>query len=178
MQSFSDRSGTHWELEITAGSVRKRILARLGVDLLEPERDSEKLLLLVSSTARLMDLIWCLVESQAAAKGVSDEDAFWDRFDAEQLATGIRAAKEELDFFIRTSQPQSTVPVRLRKAAVVEELERQHVVAFLESDEVETLVSAELGQQLDRAAEQLKERLRSHASSTSWPDTSAPTSSE
>lgn len=171
MKEFSNKFGQKYKIEITAGSPRKKLLARFDFDLLEPERDAEKIFEAIRSTTKMMDLIWCLIEDQLPGKAEKNEDAFWDLFDAQQLAQAISAAREEIDFFIQTLQPNTGLPAKLRKAAKVEEVARQHLEKFLVSDEVENLLTEEFESRASRAVSDLRKSLLTNDLSTKLLDT-------
>lgn len=177
MKSFYDNKQVLYHLELTAGKGRKLLLARFDVDLLEPDRDSGKLFEIVRSTVKMMDLIWALVSSQCD-QSVTTEDDFWDRFTPELLAKAIQAMREEIDFFIQTVQPQADVRLKLQKAAKVEELSRQKVAEYLESQELDGMLSGEIDAVLGNVTAQLRDRFRSHSSSLSSPALLGPTLTE
>lgn len=99
MRSFKDTTGRLWTLEIHVAAVR-RIKGLVAVDLMALVEDGCKpLAALTSDPCKLVDVLWCLVQPQAQAAGVSDED-FGRALGGDALYDATEAFTEELfDFF-------------------------------------------------------------------------------
>lgn len=124
MHSFRDSRGQDWLLEITVSSVR-RVRALAALDLLGLVKDGfAPLGELVSDPVRLADILWALVQPQAAACGVSDED-FGRGLAGDALAEAAEAFVEELVDFFPDAKARQSLKKALAKgrqaAALVQE---------------------------------------------------------
>ena len=72
MTTFADTTGRPWVLSITTAHFRAA-RERVGVDLNEYAADPTKLFVLFDDLPRFCDLLYLLVEPQARALGVTDE---------------------------------------------------------------------------------------------------------
>ena len=97
MKTFRDNAGREWAIEVTVAAV-KRVRSLIQVDLLEAA-DGKLLEKLASDPVLLCDVVFCLVQPEAKAKGISDED-FGRGLAGEAIERATSAFLEELvDFF-------------------------------------------------------------------------------
>jgi len=97
MKTFRDNAGREWAIEVTVAAV-KRVRSLIQVDLLEAA-DGKLLEKLASDPVLLCDVVFCLVQPEAKARGISDED-FGRGLAGEAIERATAAFLEELvDFF-------------------------------------------------------------------------------
>lgn len=100
MRTFADKTGREWQLSVTIGDAR-RVQTMLDVNLLDiTVGDPPLLTRLATDIILLVDVIWALVQPQAAAAGITDEQF------GEIMGDGLEAANDALmaelaDFFQR-----------------------------------------------------------------------------
>ena len=74
MKTFADNAARTWAINVSVSAV-KRVRDLLGVNLLEiADMKSGMLDRLVTDPCLLCDILFCLVQPEAEAKGISDED--------------------------------------------------------------------------------------------------------
>ena len=74
MKTFADNAARTWAINVSVSAV-KRVRDMLGVNLLEiADMKSGMLDRLVTDPCLLCDILFCLVQPEAEAKGISDED--------------------------------------------------------------------------------------------------------
>ncbi|HOT74011.1 MAG TPA: hypothetical protein PLX18_12705 [Anaerohalosphaeraceae bacterium] len=102
MKAFEDAKGRRWELSLTIGSA-KRVLEKLGVNLLEPEGGEPPLLTRLGADAMLLcDVLYVLCEPQAEKNAVSDID-FGESLGGDAIREAMQAFYEELIYFFQQS---------------------------------------------------------------------------
>lgn len=69
MKKFLDNENREWSLSVTVGDA-KRIKAKYGLDLLDHKAVAE----IASDPISLVNALWAVCESQAAMRGVTEED--------------------------------------------------------------------------------------------------------
>jgi hypothetical protein len=101
MASFTDRKQLAWSIDLDVAAVR-RVKSTLGVDLLAvAEAESTLLARLYTDPIFLVDLLYVLVQEQAQARGISDED-FGAGLGGESIDQAAEALLQAItDFFPR-----------------------------------------------------------------------------
>ena len=133
MHSFTDTSGRVWNIAINVDAIR-RVRSHLKVNLLEAI-EGRLLEQLISDPVLLCDVLFVLVEPEATAKGVSDED-FGRSLGGDVLDQATTALLEELvDFF--PSGRRAVFRKALEKLKTLEQLALATATERLESDELE-----------------------------------------
>ncbi len=99
MRQFKDSKGRSWDIAINVASI-KRVRGLMGLDLAGLFGDEFKPLAeLLGDPCKFVDVLWVLVEPQAKAIAVSDEQ-FGESLGGESLMNAADAFCEELaDFF-------------------------------------------------------------------------------
>ena len=105
MQIFKDRDGREWQVVLNVFQM-KRVRAALGVDLInviELDKDGQVRVDMIDKIANdpclLVDILWVLVEEQAKAINVTDEQ-FGAALAGESIENASKAFLDELvDFF-------------------------------------------------------------------------------
>ncbi|MGE4157704.1 MAG: hypothetical protein AB7F75_01250 [Planctomycetota bacterium] len=116
MRPFTDSRQRKWEIAINVATI-KRVRALTGKDLLAIA-DGDLLQTLVGDPVLLADILWVLVQPQAQAQGVSDED-FGSALAGDAIEAATAAFLEELvDFF-----PQSRRQLLQRALKALRDLE-------------------------------------------------------
>ena len=97
MASFKDKAGREWVIDITKGDVRR--LTKLGIPFGELLGDFKRLANEVLTSPEQFDrVLWCLIESQAKAAGVSKDD-FDDSWNGDtEEAAGLAFVDSVMDF--------------------------------------------------------------------------------
>ena len=107
--TFRDMAGREWRVRLTLGvltAVRKATGVSLGDVMQKPDRLAE---FLCDDPVRFGQVVWCCVEADAAARGVTADD-FYAAFDGSTLeAAGEAVLVAVVDFF-----PRSAVGRRIR----------------------------------------------------------------
>jgi len=123
MRTFADSAGRQWKVELTLGAA-KRIQALTGVNLLELDRGDPPLLTRLGLDVMLLcDVIFAVLEPQAEAAGVSDEQ-FGEALGGEAILAARTAFFEELaDFFRRLGRADlaRAIPAQEKLLAVAVE---------------------------------------------------------
>ena len=150
MQSFQDRHGRQWQIDLTIGAVARVKKSSGGkFDLLNPSAtvDGKELFaLLDDDLATVYEVLWHIVEPQAERLGVT-ADAFGDGLAADViLAAQSVLFSEWLDFFRLLQRPDAAKALELMRAA---KLKLMRAVAK-RTDQIDT---ATLLAQLDRKIE-------------------------
>jgi hypothetical protein len=97
MKTFTDNACRSWSININIGSI-KRVRSTLDVNLLDAI-DGKLIERLVTDPILLCDAIYVLCESEAAARGITDEQ-FGQAMAGDAIESATSALLEELvDFF-------------------------------------------------------------------------------
>jgi hypothetical protein len=110
MRSFIDNAGRTWTLQINVAAI-KRVRGLVGVDLYKLIDDGmEPLAKLVADPVDFVDVLYCLVKTEAEAKQITDEQ-FGQSLAGDSINLAADAFVEELiDFF-----PEARARAALRK---------------------------------------------------------------
>jgi hypothetical protein len=100
MHTFGDKIGRPWNLEATYASYA-RVQAHTGVSLFDLATEERKSLQQLADPFVLGQVIWCMIEPQAAARGLTPEQ-FYEAFDGETLERSYNALVDEMVFFCPT----------------------------------------------------------------------------
>lgn len=104
MKTFKDSAGRSWNISITVDSI-KRVQAATGLNLCQLHEGEPPLILrLEQDVALLFDVIWQLIETQAAPMGVTQEQ-FAASIDAASVGPAATAFWEELADFFQSLRP-------------------------------------------------------------------------
>ena len=111
MHTFRDNHDKTWILQLKINRlVRETLVAELGVDLMHPIQCIEQIANMQDIPSITERAIWLICKEQAAEIGITDPEAFWERFDEELedydpatslLSKAYQALEDELLFFIR-----------------------------------------------------------------------------
>ena len=140
MHTFNDTLGRTWTVTITVDAIR-RVRALLNINL--PDAIEGKLLeRLVTDPVLLCDILFALVQPEAQAKSITDED-FGKALGGDVLDHATSALLEELvDFFPsarRTVFRKALVKLKRLEGMAIETANQR-----LESDELERKMAAAL----------------------------------
>lgn len=164
MHTFADRNGRQWQIDLTIGTVaRVRKQSGKRFDLLDPSSvvDGEKLsTVLDGDLAMVYEVLWHVIEPQAAAAGITAE-----KFGEAMAADCIVAAQTALfaawlDFFRAVQRPDlataldmmTTARTRLAKAVAAK-------MAAIDVEATRARMQAKIDQTLGRSFGGLQERL-------------------
>lgn len=115
MKTFKDSLGRDWSIHLTCGSL-KRAAGYAGFDIADIT-NGKAVAIFAGDTAGLLAVLWPLVERDAKAKGINEEQ-FGDGLRGECIDWATEALKEELlDFF--PPQRRELMSVLLRKMATL-----------------------------------------------------------
>jgi hypothetical protein len=137
MKRFIDAAGRHWAVDINVTQI-KRVRDLLKVDLFKLIDDGLRPLAeLLSDPVGLVDVVYVLIQDQAKAQGVSDED-FGRAMAGDAIQAAAEAFTEELfDFF-----PETKDRLLLRKV-LGKTREIAEVLAQENHQAIDTLIPAE-----------------------------------
>jgi len=110
MQSFTDKTGAAWDIELTVGTARK-IKSRLGIDIenavtfdtKENPQDASALEKIAKDSILLFDIIFILCENQCRERKITDEQ-FADLFNGDTIVKATDALLEEIINFSRPAR--------------------------------------------------------------------------
>jgi len=127
MHSFIDSENRVWEVSINVAAV-KRVRGLLDVDLYKLLDDGFKpLSALLADPVLVADVLFCLCQSQAERRNISDED-FGRSLAGDVITQAAETFVEELiDFF-----PDARVRASLRKAILAGKAVREKVLSHAE----------------------------------------------
>ncbi len=141
MTTFNDTQGRTWTVTINVDAIR-RVRSLLNVNLLDAV-DGNLLEQLVVDPVLLCDILFALVQPEAQAKNVSDED-FGRALGGDALDQATTALLEGLaDFF--PSGKRAVFRKALAKLKQLEALALETTSKRLESDELEQRMREQLG---------------------------------
>ncbi|MGC1272619.1 MAG: hypothetical protein WBC44_02840 [Planctomycetaceae bacterium] len=140
MHTFTDTAGRAWSVVINVDAIR-RVRARLDVNLLDAI-EGRLLERLVGDPVLLCDVLFVLVEPEAIAKQVTDEE-FGRSLGGDVLEAATTALLEELvDFF--PSGRRAVFRKALDKLQALEQMALATANERLDSDELERQMAAAL----------------------------------
>lgn len=157
MQSFRDRHGKQWEIELTVGCL-SRVKSSSGgkFNLWEPTSDcggKPLCQVLDSDLSELWELLWHVLEPAANAAGIT-ADKFGESLAAENILQARAALwREWTDFFHQLQRPDA--------AAMLEKIDKFHRIT-LEAVK-KNLQSEELSQAEIKIEQAIRTRLNSNA---------------
>ena len=118
MHAFKDAAGKDWLVEINVGAI-KRVRALVAVDLLALEDGAPPLLTrLGMDVVLLCDVVFALIEPQAKAAGVTDEQ-FGASLGGEAILHAHAAFYQELTGFFRSLQRPDLVMAIAKQAEMI-----------------------------------------------------------
>ena len=166
MHTFADRNGRQWQIDLTIGTVaRVRKESGKRFDLLDPSSlvDGAKLsTVLDEDLATVYEVLWHIVEPQAAAAGITAEK-FGEAMAADCIVSAQAALFAEwLDFFRAVQRPDlataldmmTTARARLAKAVAAK-------MATIDVEATKTAMQAKIDQTLGQSFGGLQDRLAS-----------------
>ena len=140
MHTFQDTQGRTWSVTINVDAIR-RVRSLLDINLLEAV-EGKLLERLVTDPVLLCDILFALVQPEAEAKQISDED-FGRALGGDVLDHATTALLEELvDFF--PSGKRTVFRKALEKLKKLEGIALETATKRLESDELERKMTAAL----------------------------------
>lgn len=140
MHTFQDTQGRTWSVTINVDAIR-RVRSLLDINLLDAI-EGKLLERLVTDPVLLCDILFALVQPEAEAKTVSDED-FGRALGGDVLDHATTALLEELvDFF--PSGKRTVFRKALEKLKKLEGIALETATQRLESDELERKMTAAL----------------------------------
>ena len=158
MRVFKDNAGRDWEVAVLGDAV-KRVKGALGIDLLD-SAGGQVIEQLVNDPVLLCDMVYCLCERQAEARGVSDED-FGRAMAGDAVDAACDAFLQELVCFF--PQPRRRVMEKaLEKMGQLQTRLADGMTEMIDSPEVEQAID----QQLEQIHGDLSTRLQGQPEST------------
>lgn len=117
MHAFKDAKGREWE--ITANfATYSRVKSKCDVNLTDIVEEDRKCLRQLADPFVLGDVVWCMVERQAEARGVTRDD-FGAGLDGDAWEAASRALMDEMVFFCRPSvRPMLEMTIRKTDEAI------------------------------------------------------------
>ena len=172
MQTFKDRTGQDWIVEITIGAI-KRVLALAKIDLREPAVPYGEHKIALSAaieldTLLMADVLYAVCYPQAQDRGINQE-AFYDLLGSDTMQAAHQALfREWADFFRRSGNSQMATVLEKQMAFLdrVVETTRQKWQESKAEETLDKILSSEIG----NIGTQLTDSL---ASAVSTPTTSA-----
>lgn len=107
MHTFLDNHDKTWMLHLKIDKfVRHTLVAEVGINLMHPAQCTVQLSNAMDVPAITEQVIWLMVQEQAAEIEITDPEVFWGRFDSDEvegckLLLAYQALEDELRFFIR-----------------------------------------------------------------------------
>lgn len=147
MNSFKDKNGKLWTIEVNLGTARK-VMSGCGVDLLHLiDIDAEKTDLtgldkIASDPFLLFQVIFILCEQQVRDAGIGEEE-FAELFDSDSIQAATDSLVQEVINFSQPAKRKMLTVIYKRMVAFREEQSR-HLEEILESEEFEREVSERL----------------------------------
>ena len=147
MNSFKDKNGKLWTIEVNLGTARK-VMSGCGVDLLHLiDIDAEKTDLtgldkIASDPFLLFQVIFILCEQQVRDAGIGEEE-FAELFDSDSIQAATDSLVQEVINFSQPAKRKMLTVVYKRMVAFREEQSR-HLEEILDSEEFEREVSERL----------------------------------
>jgi hypothetical protein len=119
MKAFTDSAGRAWEIALNIGTVKRLRDSQLHVDLLSlQEGDPPLLTRLATDVYLLCDVLFVLIEPQAEAAGVTDEE-FGAALGGDVILAASTAFWEELELFFRgLGRTELGTAVAVQKATI------------------------------------------------------------
>lgn len=116
MQTFTDKSGRVWRLDLSF-ALWQTIKAETSIDLLDVAMpDSQSLAKLADIRTGLIGVVlWLYVEEQAAAAGV-DRETFWKALDGTAINAASVALVRDLEDFSQSHPQMMTLRVAMEEA--------------------------------------------------------------
>jgi len=152
-RSFTDTTGRRWTLAITVAQVRK-VKAALGVDLLG-SADGQMFKEMARNPLDFCNLLWCLLERQAAAAGISEEQ-FWESADDTVLGDATYAFMQAVIAFSREDK-RKPLQIVLQKMYAAEEKAGAAAMEIANSPQMDQFLS----RNMDKAVQAAKNALQS-----------------
>ena len=138
MHTFADTQGRTWTVTINVNVIR-RVRSLLNINLLEAI-EGRLLERLITDPVLLCDILFVVIQQEALAKGISDED-FGRSLGGDVLDVATTALLEELvDFF--PSAKRTVFRKALTKLKQLETLAIETATQRLESNELEQQMQA------------------------------------
>jgi hypothetical protein len=150
--NFKDSMGREWFVRIDIGLCR-RVLNTTGVDMLSPEQ-AHKIVGLQLNRDKLADILWIIVEKQAAIKNVTQE-ALYEALDGEALNAGYEAILANYVDFFPTGRVQDAVRLVIQETKAAQEKAFTEAKAYLSSPEYKAQIDSVLTAAMNDAKEQL-----------------------
>lgn len=145
MKQFTDRTGRRWTLDINVEAV-KRVRKLLAVDLLKVLDDKCELLRqLGTDLALLVDVLYALVQPEAAAAGVTDEE-FGRAFSGDVIMAARDAFFAELTDFFPDPRARTLLAEILAKGERLRELVMDGTAGILAGVDPQTAADGLLAQ--------------------------------
>lgn len=150
MHTFKTKDGQSWDLDLTLGSVR-RVRDRLkdgphgDVDLLNLEEGEPALgTRLATDLMLLCDILWILVEREAAERGITDEQ-FGELLGGGDIAEAHETFfKELMDFFQKMKRPDRVNWINKQQETI------RHVVEKISSKVSEVNLTSKIDSTIDK----------------------------
>jgi hypothetical protein len=103
MRTFNDTQGRQWSVEVNVGAI-KRVKTLIGVDLLQT-KDGQLLVDLADDPVKMADVLWAIIQPQAASRNITDED-FGAALGGDTIRVAVEVFVAELiDFFLKFQPP-------------------------------------------------------------------------
>ena len=138
---IQDREGRVWTIDINPWNIR-RVREALNINLLEMLEKDSTLAEELEDPVRSVELVWCLVQPQAAERNVT-EKSFWEALDQDMLDAAGLAILEGLANFSRAAIRPAMARVAAKTSQLRQTLTRQ-VVAAIDSGELDRVLDAEI----------------------------------
>ena len=143
MPTFADNAGRTWTVAVNVDAIR-RVRNTLDVNLLDAVSDDGQLLeRLVVDPILLCDVLYVLVQPQAQAQGVSDED-FGRALGGDALDHATQALLEGLASFFPSAKA-ALLRKAIAKLRALEHLAIEQAAKQLDSDELDRQMRAAIG---------------------------------
>lgn len=147
MHTFSDNLNRRWTVSVNVATA-KRVRAVLGVDLLAVGGDGGAGIIdLIGDPIRFVDVLWLLVESDAARLGVDDED-FGRALSGDAIADATDAFVRALVDFFPNPRDRKAVQTAYERMTALLERGRDKIESALEDPDLERRMVEEFDRRL------------------------------
>jgi hypothetical protein len=141
MRSFIDNAGRTWTLQINVAAI-KRVRGLVGVDLYKLIDDGmEPLAKLVADPVDFVDVLYCLVKTEAEAKQITDEQ-FGQSLAGDSINLAADAFVEELIDFFPEARARAALRKTIQAGKQVKSKVLDHMEGLVQNLDVEAAASS------------------------------------
>lgn len=165
MHTFKDKDGMEWNVELNLGNALKIEAhdfthslgdgeGRLKIKFLDPQDNLFQEI--ITHDAACFDMIWCCVQEQAAARGITTIYEFAKRLTGKSIADARLAFYEELPNFFH--RQETTLKALIKRFSSLQDMASQKIGRAVEEELATLDLEKMLDEEIAKAREELKIR--------------------